>query len=95
VASAKGKGRRDGRKSAAVDNGKRGGCGCSGTAVVRKDRGARGCGRGLDRHADTEAGARGYKWRGDGTGEAAHDREARSRWTPNVSRWMEMGLERA
>ncbi|KAJ7303487.1 hypothetical protein DFH08DRAFT_825941 [Mycena albidolilacea] len=58
VASTKGKGRRDGRKSAAVDNGKRGVCGCSRTAVVRKDQcgGVWGCGRGLDGHTDTKAG---------------------------------------
>ncbi|KAJ7303455.1 hypothetical protein DFH08DRAFT_825912 [Mycena albidolilacea] len=56
--STKGKGRRDGRKSAAVDNGKRGVCGCSRTAVVRKDQcgGVWGCGRGLDGHTDTKAG---------------------------------------
>ncbi|KAJ7825900.1 hypothetical protein B0H14DRAFT_2819038 [Mycena olivaceomarginata] len=97
VASAKGKGRRDGRKGAVVDDGKRGGCGCSGTAVVRQDQceGAQVYGRELDGRAATETGAQGYKRREDGTGKAAHGRDARSRWMPNgrpVSRWMEMGL---
>ncbi|KAJ7884548.1 hypothetical protein B0H14DRAFT_2700347 [Mycena olivaceomarginata] len=87
---AKGKGRQDGRKGAVVDDGKRGG-------FLRQDqcRGAQVYGRELDGRAATETGARGYKPREDGTGKAAHSREARSCWMPNgrpVSRWMEMGL---
>jgi hypothetical protein len=93
VVSAKGKHRQDGRKSAVVGEGKR-------EVQRHRSREARPMRRcvGVWLRAGRACRYRGEcaKWRGDWTGEAAHDREARSRWTPNgtrVLRWRRSGRE--